>query len=198
MNKREEKGMNSFVIVVSGLPRSGTSMMMRMLEAGGVPIVTDNTRRADEDNPKGYYEDERVKKLKDDNLWLEESKGKAIKIVSVLLYDLPRTAEYKIIFMQRDVDEILSSQKKMLQRRKEDTDSIDDTIMAKKFQKHLREIRDWLGEQSNIECLYVNYRDAILDPLNISKRVATFLDKDLDASALAQGVDHKLYRNKKI
>ena len=121
-----QKAVKSSVIIVSGLPRSGTSMMMRMLEAGGVNLVVDNVRGADDDNPKGYYEDERIKNLKEDNSWLDELNDKAIKIISLLLYHLPKTKEYKIIFMLRDMKEILSSQKKMLERQNGTSDDLDD------------------------------------------------------------------------
>ena len=105
------------VIIVSGLPRSGTSMMMKMLEAGGLKILTDNLREADANNPKGYYEFERVKQMKDGNLaWLPDAVGKVVKIVTGLIIYLPSDYKYKIIFMKRDLNEVLSSQKKMLGR----------------------------------------------------------------------------------
>src|SRR5437660_12828449 len=108
--------MDSEIIIVSGLPRSGTSLMMQMLENGGVPVVTDHIRTADTDNPRGYYEFEQVKKIKQDASWLPATRGKAVKMVSQLLYDLPTSERYKIIFMERDLDEVLASQEKMLER----------------------------------------------------------------------------------
>src|ERR1700730_19121643 len=108
--------MESDVIIVSDLPRSGTSLMMQMLENGGVEVVTDNIRTADTDNPKGYYEFEKVKKIKEDASWLPATRGKAFKMVSQLLYDLPVGEKYRIIFMERDLDEVLASQEKMLER----------------------------------------------------------------------------------
>src|SRR5437660_7651564 len=108
--------MDSEIIIVSGLPRSGTSLMMQMLENGGVPVVTDNIRTADTDNPKGYYEFEQVKKIKQDASWLPGTRGKVFKMVSQLLYDLPAGELYRIIFMDRDIDEVLASQEKMLER----------------------------------------------------------------------------------
>src|SRR5579864_3170002 len=108
--------MDSEIIIVSGLPRSGTSLMMQMLDCGGIAVVTDNIRTADTDNPRGYYEYEQVKKIKEDNSWLPQTRGKAFKMVSQLLYELPATERYRIIFMQRDLDEMLLSQEKMLKR----------------------------------------------------------------------------------
>src|SRR5512139_2049136 len=107
------------VIIVSGLPRSGTSMLMKMLEAGGVPLVTDGVRTPDEDNPKGYYEVERVKDLanEQDKTWLRQSKGKGLKVISYLLKSLPADVNYKVVFIRREIEEVLASQKKMLDRR---------------------------------------------------------------------------------
>ena len=126
------------VTVVSGLPRSGTSMMMRMLEAGGMEPVTDDLRTADEDNPKGYYEFERVKDLERDQAWLEDARGRFVKVISMLLRHLPSGHRYKIIFMRRKMEEILASQRQMLVRRGEWPDRVSDARMAEMFAKHLR------------------------------------------------------------
>src|SRR5574342_806932 len=116
-----------FVTVVSGLPRSGTSMMMRMLETGGLPVMTDHIRIPDESNPKCYYEFEQVKQLKEGNTgWISEGKGKVVKIISALLEYLPPGHKYRIVFMQRNMDEILASQREMLLRRGEPTDRVGD------------------------------------------------------------------------
>ena len=132
------------VIIVSGLPRSGTSMMMAALKAGGIAIVTDQIRIADDDNPKGYYEFEPVKKLQEgDYSWLPETRGKAIKVISALLTDLPDGYTYKLIFMRRAMPEILASQRKMLVNRGEDPDAINDEDMAAYFEAHLGEIIAW-------------------------------------------------------
>src|SRR5215813_2579369 len=106
------------IIVVSGLPRSGTSMMMKMLAAGGLPVLVDAIRAADDDNPNGYFEFEPVKQLADgQNEWLTEAGGKVVKIISALLEYLPKSYHYKIIFMERELKEILASQQKMLSHR---------------------------------------------------------------------------------
>ena len=108
--------MDSEIIIVSGLPRCGTSLMMQMLVQGGFEAVTDHIRTADTDNPRGYYELEKVKKIKEDASWLPETRGKVVKMVSQLLFDLPASERYRVIFMQRDLDEMLASQEKMLER----------------------------------------------------------------------------------
>ena len=195
---RKSRGMNSFVIVVSGLPRSGTSMMMRMLEAGSINIVVDNICKADDDNPKGYFEDERVKNLKENNSWLNDSlNNKAIKIISFLLYNLPQTNFYKIIFMERDMEEILKSQKKMLSKNNESSDTVDDATMTRKFNEHLGKIKKWLKDQRNIDCIYVKYHDVLREPLKYADKIKKFLNFDLNTEQMVKAIDKRLYRNKK-
>src|ERR1044072_9191194 len=141
--------MKDFITIVSGLPRSGTSMMMSALVAGGLPALTDNIRTADEDNPKGYFELEKVKELDRDNSWLEDARGEVGKIISALLKSLPDSYHYKIIFMRKEMDEILASQRQMLIRRNEPTDKVSDERMAEMFGKQLRDVEAWLEKKSN-------------------------------------------------
>jgi len=185
------------ITIVSGLPRSGTSMMMQMLMAGGMGIVTDAIRKADEDNPRGYLEWERVKKLKEDIFWLNECLGKAVKVISMLLFDLPSNYNYKIIFMQREIEEVLASQRIMLERRGETKDGVSDEHMAEKFEKHLKQVEDWIAHQSNIEVLYVKYNEVIADPLRSSKVVNNFLGEDLNTRTMAEAIEETLYRQRK-
>ena len=146
-----DQSSNQVVTIVSGLPRSGTSMMMKMLEAGGLPPLTDNLRTADEDNPKGYYEFERVKQLpKGDVAWLPDAQGKVVKVIAALLPSLPGGYHYRVIFMQRAMPEVLASQRQMLIRRGEDPDKIPDDVIAKLFEKHLRQVNDWVSQQPNV------------------------------------------------
>lgn len=185
------------IIVVSGLPRSGTSMMMKMLEAGGIPPLTDKIREADKDNPKGYYEFERVKQLdKGDVGWLVESDGKVVKVISALLKHLPVDHEYRIIFMRRNMPEILASQRKMLIRRGENADDMDDAKMGTLFEKHLQSTIRWIDSQPNVSVLFVHYTDMLTDPVPQIKRVNEFLGSHLDETAMAAIVDPALYRNR--
>jgi hypothetical protein len=186
----------SFVTVVSGIPRSGTSMMMKMLTAGGMEIVTDNERKADEDNPKGYFEFEKVKELSEDNSWIGKAQGKAIKVISQLLYHLPPQYQYKVVFVHREMDEILASQKKMLERRGQPTDLIDDAVMARKFRAHVDKVVKWIDVQPNMDAVYVTYHEVVADPLTAAKDVQTFLGSELDPVAMASAVDTSLYRNR--
>lgn len=186
------------VIVVSGLPRSGTSMMMKMLEAGGKTVLTDNLREADANNPKGYYEFERVKQMKNGDLaWLPDAVGKVVKIVTGLITYLPPDYHYKVIFMQRDLNEVLSSQKKMLGRLGKGDDNIPDDKMAKTYEDHVKQVKAWLARQANIEVLYVNYNTMIAEATESLEKVNTFLGGGMDVKKMASVVDRELYRERK-
>ena len=185
------------IIVVSGLPRSGTSMLMKMLEAGGVPLVTDGLREADEDNPKGYYEDERVKRLgqETDRGWLASARGKGIKVISYLLRSLPSDFNYRVIFLKREIEEVLASQKKMLARRREKDDSPPERMRAL-FEDDLWRASYLLRHAPQFETLEVRYADVVARPLEQALRVAEFLGARLDVEAMAAVVDPQLYRNR--
>ncbi len=189
---------NQTITIVSGLPRSGTSMMMKMLEAGGLPPITDNLRTADEDNPKGYYEFERVKKLKEgDTAWLPEAQGKVVKVISALLTDLPAAYHYRVVFMRRAMPEILASQRKMLIRRAEDPNKISDDEIAKLYEKHLAKVTRWLQDQTNISVLYVNYNQLVRNPEPLLPEINHFLGDALNASEMLDIIDSRLYRHRK-
>lgn len=188
--------LNDYVIIVSGLPRCGTSMMMQMLEVGGLPVVTDYIRKADEDNPLGYYEFEKVKKLKEDASWLEEYRGKVLKMISVLLFDLPQTHRYKIIFMKRILSEMVASQNVMLQRRGQKVDSSQNDVIAAKLRRHLAKVEEWLASQPNMEVAYINYNEVIKDPLLNAERINRFMDHPLDVARMVGVVRRSLYRNR--
>ena len=192
-----KSGRGEIVTVVSGLPRSGTSMMMKMLEAGGIPPLTDELREADKDNPKGYYEFERVKKLSDgDTEWLEGAQGKTVKVISALLKHLPPDYTYKVIFMRRRMEEILSSQKQMLIRRGEATDKVSDEELTELFTKHLVQIQAWADAQSNIDIIYVSYNDIMKNPGEQAHRINQFLGDTLDVEQMHAVVDKALYRQR--
>lgn len=185
------------IVVVSGLPRSGTSLMMKMLWAGGFPLMVDNVRRPDEDNPEGYFELERVKKLSSGDIaWLSEACGKAIKIVSPLLRSLPSTYSYRVIFMKRHLGEVLASQRRMLARHNEPVDPTSDQELAEIFTKHLRQVETWLAGQPNFVVLTVDYNLLIADPRPLAEQVNAFLGGTLDVSAMCKAVNPQLYRNR--
>jgi hypothetical protein len=184
------------VIVVSGLPRSGTSMMMNMLAAGGLPVLTDSVRNADEDNPNGYFELEVVKQLAEGQKeWLANADGKLVKVISALLEHLPPEHHYKILFMERQLSEILASQRKMLARRNE-TSTIRDEEMESQFREHLKAIKYWLARQPNMDVLYVDYNRMMADPYQHLHKIASFVDTPLDIEKMRAVPNGQLYRNR--
>ena len=194
----QKKTVEEAIIVVSGLPRSGTSMMMVMLEAGGVEILTDRVRKADEDNPKGYYEFEAVKELAKDKSksWLEDAPGKAVKVISELLKELPTSYSFKLIFMNRNLEEVIASQNKMLVRRGEPPDAGDDEKMMLLFEKHLRKVQQWIDQQSHFEVIFLDYKKVLEDPTGQAAQIKAFLQRELNVAKMASVVDRKLYRNR--
>lgn len=184
------------IVVVSGLPRSGTSMLMRVLEAGGLPAVTDHLRTPDIDNPQGYYEFERVKRLpQGDTGWLDAARGKCVKVISALLMHLPPGYSYAVILMHRNIDEVLNSQRKMLANRGQTASDGDDEMRAMLLQ-HVADVRGWLADQPNITLLDVDYNAMVADPAAWVAQINVFLGGGLDVAAMRAAVDITLYRNR--
>jgi hypothetical protein len=185
------------VVVVSGLPRSGTSMAMKMLEAGGLPLVSDGEREADVDNPKGYYEDERVKDLErtTDRTWVREARGMGIKVISRLLRSLPADNFYQVVLMRRELQEVLASQAKMLERLGEERGAEDDRMRAF-LEKDLWQATYHLKRAPNFEWIELQYAEVLADPEGQARRLAAFLDRGLDVEKMATVVDPDLYRNR--
>lgn len=185
------------IYIVSGLPRSGTSLMMQMLEAGGASIFTDKIREADENNPKGYYEHEAIKNLQKDNRFIKEGVGKTMKIIAQLLQYLPAQFEYKIIFMQRDLPEIIASQQKMLQRegKRSKTDAVP-LHLYQQYEKTLEKIKQWGEKSPNVSICFVDYKDVIDSPFEQAFRINEFLNENLQVEKMIHAVDANLYREK--
>lgn len=185
------------IVVVSGIPRSGTSMMMKILEAGGIEPLIDNIRTPDNDNPKGYYEFERVKELKSDKEWLPLANGKSVKVISMLLEHLPLKYTYKVIFMIREMKEILNSQQKMLVNQDKPANSKpQQAVLAQLYSKHLHSIESWLAEQPNFDVLYLNYNEVLGNPKKYCTKINEFLRNRLDETVAAEAVDKTLYRSR--
>ncbi len=184
------------ITVVSGLPRSGTSLMMQMLAAGGMPILSDGERQADVDNPRGYLEWERIKQLPKDPACITEAEGKAVKAISQLLLSLPATHEYRVIFMQRPLPEVMASQDEMLRRRGTFNPSEDNSAVARAFQDHLSDVYAWLNSKPNLEVSRVQYHAVLREPKQVAEAVAKFLQLPLDIDAMARQVDKTLYRQR--
>jgi len=186
------------ITIVSGLPRSGTSLMMQMLVAGGMTPLSDGERAADPDNPRGYLEWERIKTLPNDPNCIAEAEGKVVKVISRLLLSLPPGHEYRVIFMQRPLAEVLASQDQMMRRRGTYKEGANPTAMAAAFEKHLREVYAWLAGKAYVSSLRVPYHDALQQTQEISGRIAEFLGVPLNVEAMTQQVDGSLYRNRTV
>lgn len=184
------------ITVVSGLPRSGTSLVMQMLAAGGHAILSDHQREADVDNPRGYLEDARVRSLERDVSWLGEAEEKAVKVISFLLNRLPADFQYRVLFVQRDLQEVLLSQAAMLQRLGQPTGP-DHAMMTTHFQRHLESVQQWLSQQPNFQVLNVSYHSLIRNPETLSQTIADFLQRDLDERLMSEAVDPTLYRQRR-
>jgi len=193
----EKKSERPFISIVSGLPRSGTSLMMSMLAAGGLEVLTDRLRTPDDDNPVGYFEFEDVKKLiNGEHSWLASSKGKAVKVISTLLPYLPNGYDYRIIFMRREMGEVLASQRKMLINRGENPDKISDNQMAEVFNKNLQQTERWLSSQTHATRININYKQLIANPGPFVAEINTFLGGGLDEDKMLGVIDPSLYRHR--
>lgn len=184
------------VVVVAGLPRSGTSMMMQMLAAGPLPILSDGKREADSDNPRGYHELEAATRLRNENDWIKEARGKAVKIVAQLLPFLPSDLPYRVVFMERDPKEVLQSQKTMLERLGRDAAKLTDAQLEQAYRQQLKQVGIWLARQPNIKTLFIAHREAIAEPHAVATKVNKFLGGALDTHAMAAAVDRSLYRQR--
>jgi hypothetical protein len=187
--------LDSEIVIVSGLPRSGTSLMMQMLARGGIPLLTDKIRTPDSDNPHGYFEFERVKKTKEYASWLPDARGKAVKMVSFLLDILPETEFFRVIFMERRLDEILESQEKMLRRLNRPVTPRE--RMKAAFTLHLDRSASWLPLQPHVALLNVSYNRLMNAPDVEIRRVAEFLDGVPRPERMLEAIYPSLYRNRK-
>lgn len=184
------------ITIVSGLPRSGTSLMMQMLNAGGLPVLSDGEREADTDNPRGYLEWERIKQLPKDPTLIAEAEGKVVKVISQLILSLPAGHEYRVVFMQRPLPEVLKSQDEMLRRRGTSESNADTSAIEHAFQRHLIEVNKWLADKANVQVSRVHYHRVLREPKAVAEEVAAFLQVPLDIEAMVQQVDGSLYRNR--
>jgi len=184
------------ITIVSGLPRSGTSLMMQMLVAGGMSVLSDGERGADTDNPRGYLEWERIKQLPKDPSCIAEGEGKVVKVISRLLLSLPASHEYRIIFMQRPLPEVLTSQDEMLRRRGTYKEGTDPALISAAFEKHLNEVYKWLDGKPYVRSVRIPYHDVLSQPEEIGQQLEKFLGIPLNKEAMAQQVDASLYRNR--
>ena len=185
-----------FITIVSGLPRSGTSLMMQMLAAGGIPPLTDHLRVADESNPRGYFEFDAVKRLRSDHSWLDLARGHAVKIIHLLLRELPtdRGLQYRVIFMRRPLGEVLASQRAMLER--QGKPAADDALLAKVFGSQLEQVEQWLATAPGFSVLQVEHHALFESAQSTAERVSEFLGGQLDVAAMLGVIEPALYRQR--
>jgi hypothetical protein len=184
------------ITIVSGLPRSGTSLMMQMLVAGGMTALSDGERKADTDNPKGYLEWERIKQLPKEPDLIAGAEGRVVKVISQLILSLPDGPEYRIVFMQRPMAEVLKSQEEMLKRRGTHDSGGNAAAIEQVFQRHLIEVDKWLAVKRNAKVLRVPYHRVLQEPQAVAEEVTAFVGVALDVKAMVGQVDANLYRNR--
>jgi sulfotransferase family protein len=184
------------ITIVSGLPRSGTSLMMQMLAAGGMPVLSDGERVADVDNPRGYLEWERIKQLPKDPGCIAEAEGKVVKVISLLLLSLTEGHEYRVIFMQRPLPEVLASQEAMMRNRGTAKPGAGNAIIGDAFEKNLRAVNAWLDSKAYVKTLRIPYHEVLRDAETIAQKITQFLGIDLNVEAMSRQVDATLYRNR--
>ena len=181
-----------FVTIVSGIPRSGTSLMMQMLVAGGLPALADDIRPADPSNPRGYFEFEPVKRLRLDNSWLDRARGRVVKIVHLLLRELPTDGRfnYRVIMMRRPLEAIVASQGAMLERQGKKGAPAE--ALKPTYDAQLRDVQNWLSKYACFQSIDVNYQDVLTRPVEIAERINAFIDGGLDINAMAAAVNPSL------
>jgi len=184
------------ITIVSGLPRSGTSLMMQMLAAGGMPVLTDGERQADADNPRGYYEWERIKLLPQQPDCILEAEGKAVKVISQLLFALPARREYRVIFMQRPLAEVVASQAEMIRRLGTTGAALPPAALTAGLAAHLNQVNAWLRDKANISVCRMEHHEVLHEPLRIAESIQQFLQCPLDVVAMSRQIDSALYRQR--
>lgn len=185
------------VTIVTGVPRSGTSLVMQMLAAGGHPIASDGVRRADADNPRGYFELEAARRLARDASWLPELAGRALKLVHTLVPSLPTTLKYRVLLVRRRLDEVLDSQRAMLSRVGTPPDPAEDDRLRPVLEDQLAQLEGWLTAQPGLAWLRIDHGELLAQPAQVAARLAGFLGGSLDARAMAACVDPSLYRQRR-
>jgi hypothetical protein len=185
------------ITIVSGLPRSGTSLMMQMLVAGGMSPLTDGERVADTDNPRGYYEWEPIKKLSQDPNCIDQAEGKVVKVISQLLFALPSARDYQIVFLDRPLPEVVASQTEMIRRRGTTGAALGPLALIAGLQAHLNQVSSLLERRSEIRVLRMPYHDVLGDPKKTAEKLQRFLQQSLDIDSMERQVDQSLYRQRR-
>jgi len=184
------------ITVVSGMPRSGTSLMMQMLAAGGMPILADEVRPPDADNPRGYYEWEPAKLLPQQPDLIAQAEDRAVKVISQLLFALPGSHHYRIIFLTRPLTEVVASQAEMIRRRGTSGAPLGQAALVAALEAHLKQVKTWIADKVNIAACFVEYHQTLHEPRSTAEAIQRFLGIPLDTEAMARQVDLALYRQR--
>ncbi len=184
------------ITVVTGLPRSGTSMAMGMLHAAGVPLLVDAHRPADASNPRGYFEYAPVKATRREAAWVASARGRAVKVIHALVPHLPEAERYRVVWMQRDLDEVLRSQERMLERQGQQPEVGDRALLRTAYARQLDELRVWLGRRSTASVLELDHALVLGRPDEAAHQLARFVGRPAQAGAMARAVDASLYRER--
>jgi hypothetical protein len=192
-------GARPFATVVSGIPRSGTSLVMQMLSAGGIPPLTDGVRAADEDNPRGYLEYEPVKASARDVTWAERARGRCVKVVHALVRHLPESLECRVILLHRPIAQVLDSQAAMLRRggREPAADGPSEARLGEVLEAQLAEVAAELAARPRWRVLGCAYPELVAEPLRMAREIDAFLGGGLDVAAMVAAVDPRLHRQRR-
>jgi len=184
------------ITLVTGTPRSGTSLVMQMLRAGGMPLLCDDARPADADNPRGYFEYDAVRRTGRDAAWLDAAAGRAVKVVHALVPCLPAGRAYRVIDVRRPAGEVLASQRAMLRRTNAPTQDEDAALLERAFRSQCEAMARWVLRVAGAPLLRLEYPEVVRDPAAAADRLRRFLAADLDARAMAGAVEPELYRQR--
>lgn len=190
------RNQDAFITVVSGLPRSGTSMMMQVLEAGGIAALTDGSRGADQDNPRGYYELDAARQIASDASFLNEAHGKALKLIHALVTKLPTGYHYRVLFLRRPIGQVLASQQKMLAHSGRRGAALAPEKLGPVFEKQVNETLALLSARSDVALFEVDYPQLVLAPAVAMADINAFLGGELNVDAMQHAVRHDLFRNR--
>ncbi len=186
----------SFITVVSGIPRSGTSLVMQMLGAGGLALAVDDLRSPDAHNPRGYFELDAVKRLAADTRCIGSARGRAVKVVHALLRHLPGDFDYRVIFVHRDLREVIASQNAMLERSGAASEDCESAGLERLLRVQRDQSERWIQAQGNARLVRVHFSQILADPETASRALAGFLELPLDTAKMAEAVAPALYRQR--
>lgn len=170
--------------------------MMKMLESGGLTLLTDDSRPADEDNPDGYFEFAPVRHTARDASWVTMARGRVVKVIHALLPHLPSNETYRVVLVERDLEEVVDSQQAMLKRSADEGAALSRDDLIAGYRRQLDQLERWMIEQPNYLFTTVNYNDLLTNPLSQLAHVTSLLGRALDCQAMSAVINPALYRQR--